>query len=156
MTADKAKALGLKPRARVIQDVVVGTDPYYLLDGPVDATQELFRKTGIMKKFADGAEGEGVTVIGDAQGGTTHAPKAGRPKKKAAKAEEKPAEAAAEVPEPEAAAEAPEPEAAAETPEPEAAAEAAEPEAAAEAAEPEAAAEAPEAEAEEEKQEAES
>ncbi len=47
MTAEKAKALGLKPRARVIQDVVVGTDPYYLLDGPIDATKELFRKTGM-------------------------------------------------------------------------------------------------------------
>ncbi len=47
MTAEKAKELGLKPRARVIQDVVVGTDPYYLLDGPVDATKELFRKTGM-------------------------------------------------------------------------------------------------------------
>ena len=26
---------------------MVGTDPYYLLDGPIDATQELFRKTGM-------------------------------------------------------------------------------------------------------------
>jgi acetyl-CoA C-acetyltransferase len=47
MTAEKAKALGLKPRARVVQDVVVGTDPYYLLDGPVDATKEIQRKTGL-------------------------------------------------------------------------------------------------------------
>ena len=47
MTAEKAKALGLRPRARVIQDVVVGTDPHFLLDGPVDATQEIFRKTGM-------------------------------------------------------------------------------------------------------------
>ncbi len=47
MTADKARELGLRPRARVIQDVVVGTDPHFLLDGPVDATQEIFRKTGM-------------------------------------------------------------------------------------------------------------
>jgi acetyl-CoA C-acetyltransferase len=47
MTAEKAKALGLKPRARILQDVVVGTDPYYLLDGPVDATHEIQRKTGL-------------------------------------------------------------------------------------------------------------
>jgi acetyl-CoA C-acetyltransferase len=47
MTAEKAKSLGLRPRARILQDVVVGTDPYYLLDGPIDATQELFRKTGM-------------------------------------------------------------------------------------------------------------
>jgi acetyl-CoA C-acetyltransferase len=47
MTADKAKELGLQPRARIIQDVVVGTDPYYMLDGPIDATNELLRKTGM-------------------------------------------------------------------------------------------------------------
>jgi acetyl-CoA C-acetyltransferase len=47
MTAEKAKASGLKPRARIVQDVVVGTDPYYLLDGPIDATKEILRKTGM-------------------------------------------------------------------------------------------------------------
>jgi acetyl-CoA C-acetyltransferase len=47
MTAEKAKALGLRPRARIVQDVVVGTDPYYLLDGPIDATQTILRKTGM-------------------------------------------------------------------------------------------------------------
>jgi acetyl-CoA C-acetyltransferase len=47
MTAERARALGLRPRARIVQDVVVGTDPYYLLDGPIDATRELFRKTGM-------------------------------------------------------------------------------------------------------------
>jgi small subunit ribosomal protein S16 len=107
---------------------------YWLRQGALvsEGVEPLFRKVGILKKFSEGAEGEGVTVIGDAQGSTTHPPKAKLAKKKAAKAEEKPAEAVA--------------------PEPEAAAEAAEPEAAEEAAEPEA----PEAEAEEEKQEAES
>jgi acetyl-CoA C-acetyltransferase len=53
MTAEKAKSLGLRPRARILQDVVVGTDPYYLLDGPVDATQELFRKTGMKMSDID-------------------------------------------------------------------------------------------------------
>ena len=47
MTADAAKARGLKPRARLLADCVVGTDPYYLLDGPVDATAALFKKTGM-------------------------------------------------------------------------------------------------------------
>ncbi len=47
MDADKAKALGLKPRARIITDVVVGADPYYLLDGPIDATQALLKKSGM-------------------------------------------------------------------------------------------------------------
>jgi acetyl-CoA C-acetyltransferase len=47
MSADKAKALGLKPRARIVTDAVVGTDPYYLLDGPVDATNALLKKSGM-------------------------------------------------------------------------------------------------------------
>jgi len=47
MSADKARALGLRPRARIVADVVVGTDPYYLLDGPVDATREIEKKTGM-------------------------------------------------------------------------------------------------------------
>ena len=47
MSADKAKELGLRPLARILQDVVVGTDPYYMLDGPIDATHEVLRKTGM-------------------------------------------------------------------------------------------------------------
>jgi acetyl-CoA C-acetyltransferase len=47
MTAEEAKARGLKPRARIISDAVVGTDPYYLLDGPVDATARLFKQSGM-------------------------------------------------------------------------------------------------------------
>ena len=47
MSADKAKALGLKPRARIISDVLVGTDPYYLLNGPVDATRLILKKSGM-------------------------------------------------------------------------------------------------------------
>jgi acetyl-CoA C-acetyltransferase len=45
MTKEKARALGLRPRARIVQDVVVGTDPYFLLDGPVDATTAILKKT---------------------------------------------------------------------------------------------------------------
>lgn len=47
MSAEEAKARGLKPRARIISGVVAGTDPYYLLDGPVNATELLFKKTGM-------------------------------------------------------------------------------------------------------------
>jgi len=47
MSADEAKARGLKPRARIITGVVTGTDPYYLLDGPVNATELLFSKSGM-------------------------------------------------------------------------------------------------------------
>jgi acetyl-CoA C-acetyltransferase len=47
MSAEKAKAYGLKPRARIVSDVLVGCDPYYLLDGPVDATKKILAKTGM-------------------------------------------------------------------------------------------------------------
>ena len=46
-TAEKAKEVGLRPRARIVQQVVVGTDPYYLLDGPIDATRAILAKTGM-------------------------------------------------------------------------------------------------------------
>jgi len=47
MSADKAKELGLKPRARIISQALVGSDPYYLLDGPVDATAHMLKRTGM-------------------------------------------------------------------------------------------------------------
>jgi acetyl-CoA C-acetyltransferase len=47
MTAERAKALGLKPRARFVAQTVVGSDPYYLLDGPVDATRAILKKSGM-------------------------------------------------------------------------------------------------------------
>jgi acetyl-CoA C-acetyltransferase len=47
MSSDKAKELGLKPRARLRYATVVGTDPYYLLDGPVDATKKMLAKSGM-------------------------------------------------------------------------------------------------------------
>jgi len=53
MTADKAKSLGLEPRARILYDCVVGTDPYYLLDGPVDATTKILAKSGMKMSDID-------------------------------------------------------------------------------------------------------
>jgi len=47
MDAEKARALGLRPRARIVSDVVVGADPYYLLDGPIDATRAVLAKAGM-------------------------------------------------------------------------------------------------------------
>jgi acetyl-CoA C-acetyltransferase len=47
MSAEKAKACGRRPRARILADVLVGCDPYYLLDGPVDATKKILAKTGM-------------------------------------------------------------------------------------------------------------
>ena len=45
MSEEKAAALGLRPRARIIAQCLVGTDPYYHLDGPVDATERLLKRT---------------------------------------------------------------------------------------------------------------
>jgi len=53
MSADKAKALGLKPRARLRYDSVVGADPYYLLEGPIDATNRMLKKSGMTLKDID-------------------------------------------------------------------------------------------------------
>ncbi|MBT3311954.1 MAG: steroid 3-ketoacyl-CoA thiolase [Desulfobacteraceae bacterium] len=47
MTAEKAKELGLTPRARIKAGVLVGSDPYYVLDGPVDATKAVLKKAGM-------------------------------------------------------------------------------------------------------------
>ena len=47
MSEDRAKSLGLKPRARIVSQVVVGTDPYFLLDGPIDATKRILEKSGM-------------------------------------------------------------------------------------------------------------
>ena len=38
---EKAKELVLKPRARIISQTLIGSDPYYLLDGPADATKRV-------------------------------------------------------------------------------------------------------------------
>jgi acetyl-CoA C-acetyltransferase len=53
MTAERAAAHGLSPRARMVANVVVGTDPYYLLDGPVDATARLLTKSGMQLSDID-------------------------------------------------------------------------------------------------------
>src|SRR5262249_21956318 len=53
MDEDKAKALGLKPRARLVHQLVTGSDPYYLLDGPVHATQQMLDRSRMsMADFA--------------------------------------------------------------------------------------------------------
>ena len=47
MDEDRARAEGLRPRARLVAQCLVGSDPYYHLDGPVDATAKLFEMTGM-------------------------------------------------------------------------------------------------------------
>lgn len=46
-SAEKAKELGLRKRARVVTRVAVGTDPVLMLTGPIDATQAALRKAGL-------------------------------------------------------------------------------------------------------------
>ncbi len=47
MDEDKAKALGLRPRARIISQALVGAEPYYHLDGPVQSTAKVLEKAGM-------------------------------------------------------------------------------------------------------------
>ena len=47
MSREKAQALGLKPRARIVAQALVGDEPYYHLNGPVAATQRVLNRTGM-------------------------------------------------------------------------------------------------------------
>ncbi len=47
MTEEKAAALGLKARARIVDTCNVGVDPVLMLTGPIDATQRLLARTGL-------------------------------------------------------------------------------------------------------------
>jgi acetyl-CoA C-acetyltransferase len=47
MSAERAKAAGLRPRARALAHVLVGSDPYYQLDGPIAATAKVLAKAGM-------------------------------------------------------------------------------------------------------------
>ncbi|MEU5840954.1 steroid 3-ketoacyl-CoA thiolase [Rhodococcus sp. NPDC047139] len=47
MDEDRAKALGLKPRARIVAQALVGAEPEFHLDGPVQATAKVLEKAGM-------------------------------------------------------------------------------------------------------------
>lgn len=47
MSAEKAKELGLKPRARFHSFAVVGTDPVTMLKGPIPATEKIMERSGL-------------------------------------------------------------------------------------------------------------
>jgi len=53
MSRERARDLGLRPRARIVAQAVVGTDPYYLLDGPVHATAAVLSKAGMTMADVD-------------------------------------------------------------------------------------------------------
>jgi acetyl-CoA C-acetyltransferase len=44
MTAEKADALGLQPRARIVDTCIVGSDPVLMLTGPIPATEHLLER----------------------------------------------------------------------------------------------------------------
>jgi acetyl-CoA acyltransferase len=53
MTAEKARQLGLKPRARIVAQAIVGSEPTIMLTGPIPATQKVLKKAGLQLKDMD-------------------------------------------------------------------------------------------------------
>ena len=47
MTREKAEALGLTPRARILDQTTVGVDPVMMLTGPIPATEKLLDRNGM-------------------------------------------------------------------------------------------------------------
>lgn len=49
LLADETRAheLGLRPRARILAQCLIGDEPYYHLDGPVAATERVLKRTGM-------------------------------------------------------------------------------------------------------------
>jgi acetyl-CoA C-acetyltransferase len=48
LTSEEAAARhGLRPRARILAQALVGSEPYYHLDGPIDATAKVLAATGM-------------------------------------------------------------------------------------------------------------
>ncbi len=47
MSADRARELGVTPRARIVDQTTVGVDPVMMLTGPIPATQKLLQRNGM-------------------------------------------------------------------------------------------------------------
>lgn len=47
MDLERARSLGLRPRARIVAQCLVGAEPYYHLDGPVQATERVLERSGM-------------------------------------------------------------------------------------------------------------
>jgi acetyl-CoA acyltransferase len=47
MTREKADALGLRPRARIVDQTTVGVDPVMMLTGPIPATSRILARNGM-------------------------------------------------------------------------------------------------------------
>ena len=53
MTREKAEALGLTPRARIVDQTTVGVDPVIMLTGPIPATKKLLERNGMKMEDID-------------------------------------------------------------------------------------------------------
>ncbi|MFF5212814.1 steroid 3-ketoacyl-CoA thiolase [Streptosporangium sp. NPDC000396] len=53
MSEEAAARYGLRPRARILAQALVGAEPYYHLDGPVDATAKVLAATGMTVEDID-------------------------------------------------------------------------------------------------------
>jgi acetyl-CoA acetyltransferase family protein len=53
MTREKADALGLTPRARIVDQTTVGVDPVIMLTGPIPATRKLLERNGMTMNDID-------------------------------------------------------------------------------------------------------
>jgi acetyl-CoA acetyltransferase family protein len=49
----KVKELGLKPRARIVEQKIVGSEPVIMLTGPIPATQQALRRAGLKMSDID-------------------------------------------------------------------------------------------------------
>ncbi len=47
MTREKADALGLRPRAKIVDQTTVGVDPVIMLTGPIPATKKILERNGM-------------------------------------------------------------------------------------------------------------
>ena len=56
MSAERAAAEGLRPRARITHQCLVGVDPVLMLTGPIDATQRLLERSGRSMRDIDTVE----------------------------------------------------------------------------------------------------
>ena len=53
ISSERADELGVRPRARVVQSVLVGSDPIHMLTGPIPATAALLMRSGLPLEAVD-------------------------------------------------------------------------------------------------------
>src|SRR3954453_6841459 len=56
MSVDKARELGVTPRARIVDQTTVGCDPVKMLEGPIPATTKLLERNGMSMSDIDRTE----------------------------------------------------------------------------------------------------